>query len=325
MAKTDAQERAARRASAEYHGWLHKLRVAADRVGKKARDREREKLDSHRANLEVYEHSVKVTVKATSRRKKYAGAVRGKITGYSDRSRNRLIGFLNRIVWPSTPVHFCTLTYPDEFPDSHGQIAADLDVFSKRVQRAFPDVGIVWRRERKERKSGVNIGKTAPHYHFFAFNTGADTHEFWDFIRCAWADIIFTHTDAKHYEVALIHGTDVRTVDNRRQAIYYVSKYMTKSAPSSPNLATGEIETAGRAWGYWGKINASPLVVMALTHVQLINLRLLLAQHLVNEGTNFGYKLAYAWRDWMGFTAFTDAVDFAQYYVLKHKLGRVFT
>lgn len=325
MAKTDTQERAARRAAAEYNALLRKLRVAADNLGKKSRRKQVEKLDSHRADLEVYEHAIKVRVKATSQRKKYAGAVRGKIMDFSDRSRNRLIGFLNRIVWPSTPVHFCTLTYPDEFPDSHWQIAKDLDNFDKRVRRAFPEVGIVWRRERNERKSGVNIGKTAPHYHFFAFNTGADTSEFWNFIRCAWADIIFQHTDPKHYEAALIHGTHVRTVDNRRQAIYYVSKYMTKSAPSSPNLTTGEIETAGRAWGYWGKINASPLVVMALTHVELINLRLLLAQYLVNEGTIFGYKLAYAWRDWMGFTAFTDAVDFARYFVLKHKLGEVFT
>lgn len=325
MAKTDAQERAARRAAAEYNTWLHKLRVAADNLGKKSRRKEVEKLDSHRANLEVYEHAVKVTVKATSHRKKYAGALRGKITEFSDRSRNRLIGFLNRIVWPSTPVHFVTLTYPDQFPDSHGQIAADLDVFSKRVQRAFPGVGIVWRRERVERKSGTSIGKVAPHYHFFAFHTAADTSEFWNFVRLAWTDIIFQHTDAKHYEVALIHGTHVRTVDNRRQAIYYVSKYMTKSAPSSPNLATGEIETAGRAWGYWGKIDASPLVVMALTHAQLISLRLILAQHLVNDNNMFGYKLAYAWRDWMGFTAYTDAVDFAQYFVLKHKLREVFT
>lgn len=316
---TDRLEKAARRASGTYSAWLRQLRVAAYETAKKHGAKRAEKLDNHRADLEVYEHSLSVRVRQWKQQRKHSGAVRGEISGYSDRSRNRLIGFLNRVVWPSSRVYFGTLTYPDEFPDNHRQIAVDLDAFSKRLLRAFPGVGVVWRREWVVRKSGVNIGKIAPHYHFFAFNVGVDASEFWNFVRLAWADIIFRYTSERHYLAALEHGTHVREVNSRKHAIYYASKYMVKSAQPSTNLETGELPTVGRAWGYWGKVNASPLVVMALTHFQLTILRQLMEKFLIAAGNMFGFKLAYTYAGWMGFTAFVDAVDFAQFYLKERR------
>lgn len=309
------------------------------------------KAPNMKAFLRVFEHSVEVkVVQASGRRQATGAAVRGQVKQFSDRSRGRFVHFLNRLVWPSEKIWFCTLTYPDEFPRDKAVIDADLDAFSKRIRRRFPGVGVVWRREWKPRKSGDSKGEIAPHYHFFAFNTGVDSCAFWDWARLAWVDIIFKHTDGKHYIPALIHGVDVREVEGRRQAIYYVSKYMTKSDTPVPEVAykdvsvepqfeymipDGETEArpvhvfdkfvevpmiyrpvaTGRMWGYWGAVDASPLIAIGLSLYQLTSLRLIVEQFLADTGSAFLHKFRWCYTDWMGFTVYADCFEFGRFFL----------
>src|ERR1035441_10016234 len=52
--------------------------------------------------------------------------------------------------------------------------AADIpgmdDRFWKRVQRRFPEAGVIWHRELKDRKSGETAGEWVPHFHELLWN-----------------------------------------------------------------------------------------------------------------------------------------------------------
>ena len=64
---------------------------------------------------------------------------------------------------------FVTLTFPDEFPQDFELFKRHLDTFGQRLLRQWPSASIVWKLEFKERQSGKNRGKVAPHYHLFVY------------------------------------------------------------------------------------------------------------------------------------------------------------
>jgi hypothetical protein len=59
---------------------------------------------------------------------------------------------------------FTSRTFPDRVPDA-AEIPVMDDRFWKRFQRRFPDAGVVWHRELKDRKSGETVGEFVPHFH----------------------------------------------------------------------------------------------------------------------------------------------------------------
>jgi hypothetical protein len=60
---------------------------------------------------------------------------------------------------------FVTLTYPDDFPVTPERWRRDLAALWRRIRRQWPETAAIWKKEFKRRKSGVNVGKVAPHYH----------------------------------------------------------------------------------------------------------------------------------------------------------------
>jgi hypothetical protein len=64
---------------------------------------------------------------------------------------------------------FVTLTYPDEFPLYREDYKRHLEMFFDRLQRRWPGASVIWKLEFKERRSGKNKGKIAPHYHLFVY------------------------------------------------------------------------------------------------------------------------------------------------------------
>ncbi|MGA3145275.1 MAG: hypothetical protein ABSF10_19925 [Verrucomicrobiota bacterium] len=60
---------------------------------------------------------------------------------------------------------FVTLTYPDDFPVTPERWRRDLAALWRRIKRQWPEAAAIWKKEFKRRKSGVNAGKVAPHYH----------------------------------------------------------------------------------------------------------------------------------------------------------------
>lgn len=72
---------------------------------------------------------------------------------------------------------FVTLTYPDQFPADRHVWKRDLDVFLKRLRRLHPNAAGFWRLELKERLSGENAGKIAPHFHLLLWGVPWEWHD----------------------------------------------------------------------------------------------------------------------------------------------------
>jgi hypothetical protein len=95
---------------------------------------------------------------------------RGQIHGFSRASRRRMMQFLAKVCLDGLLPLFGTTTYPDIFPEDAQKFKRDLQTLIERLKRRFPLVGLLWRLEFKKRKSGVNVGKIAPHFHWLLWN-----------------------------------------------------------------------------------------------------------------------------------------------------------
>jgi hypothetical protein len=86
----------------------------------------------------------------------------------SDASRRRLMRQVATVSSKELPT-FITLLYPDEFPTDPREMKGDLDAWLKRLSRQHPNASAFWKLEIKERQSGKNAGKVAPHFHLMAW------------------------------------------------------------------------------------------------------------------------------------------------------------
>jgi len=189
---------------------------------------------------------IRIEVKFANKRK------RGKIKQFSRQSRKRQMKELQKVDVRNTPLPlFITLTYPDNFPDNQ-RVKRDLKVFLQRLQRKFPECSGLWRFEMKERKSGKNKGRIAPHYHFFLW--GVRFVDALQWVSQNWYEVCDTG-DPAH----LLAGTSVEMIRNKRGVMYYAGKYMAK-------LNEDEIEgDLGRIWGKFGQIPQSECVRVVIT------------------------------------------------------------
>ena len=212
---------------------------------------------------------------------KRSDSKRGRITGFSRTSRRRMMLFLAkvRLTEDSLPL-FGTTTYPDIFPEEAAKFKRDLQAFLHRLKRRFPDGGILWRLEFKRRKSGENVGKIAPHFHWLLWNVpeefpfrdergkwcalrvqddgGAEVTLRW---RCE-SDVNSSTTalsgkdEIKHwfsrnwYDVAgtgeikhYLAGTNVKHLASAHLVFCYVAKYLSKVDREAV------CEYPGRFWG----------------------------------------------------------------------------
>lgn len=163
------------------------------------------------------------------------GGIRGKIKVFSPASRRRL-QYLVSSVRRDVPVYFVTLTYPDNFPADPAKWKRDVDTFRKRFKRK--GWGAVWKIEFKQRKSGVNVGKVAPHFHLLVY--GADYLDLFHWCANAWYDVVGSG-DPKHRSA----GTRVEYIKTVNGSRKYISKYVGKDEQD----LDFECETIGRFWG----------------------------------------------------------------------------
>ncbi len=191
---------------------------------------------------------------------------RGRINSFSRQSRRRMMLFLAkvRLTEDNLPL-FGTTTYPDIFPEETAKFKRDLQAFLHRLKRRFPDGGILWRLEFKRRKSGENVGKIAPHFHWLLWNVPWEfefKHERgkWAAVRQAdsggWEMVLRSCGESgvgvgtvpvgdkdeitfwfsrNWYDVAgtgdVRHyraGTNVKQLSSAKEVFCYVSKYLSK-------------------------------------------------------------------------------------------------
>src|ERR1039457_5355868 len=95
---------------------------------------------------------------------------RGQIHAFSRASRRRMMHYLATLWLEGLLPLFGTTTYLDIFPEDAEKFKRDLQTLIERLKRRFPDIGLLWRLEFKRLKSGVNVGKIAPHFHWLLWN-----------------------------------------------------------------------------------------------------------------------------------------------------------
>lgn len=167
------------------------------------------------------------------------GGKRGKIKTFTNGSRRRLMYKLGQIDRRATPL-FLTLTYPDQFSEDFKKWGRDVDTFRKRIMRK--GWGAIWRKEIKKRKSGLNMGKMAPHFHLLVW--GVEYAHLLAWASQAWYEIVGSG-DEKHLKA----GTRVEQLHNVRGARGYVGKYLGKEEEEELQAFSNEFDSFGRMWG----------------------------------------------------------------------------
>ena len=163
---------------------------------------------------------------------------RGVIKSFSKGSRRRVLRLVASLKRAIAPV-FVTLTYPDYFPENPQEWKKHLDSFFKRVLRRYPQAIVIWRLERKQRKTGDNIGEIAPHFHLLVYKVPYLSLLKW--VSGAWYEVVKSE-DPRHFNA----GTRVEPVRSVRGVLYYTSKYICKQENDI-------LEGIGRTWGIVGR------------------------------------------------------------------------
>lgn len=170
------------------------------------------------------------------------GGKRGKITAFSFASRRRLMRTIAKIKLDAELPCFVTLTYPNKFP-SPIESKKHLDIFNKRLCRAFPNCGFIWKLEPQKRG--------APHYHLLVW--GCDEKLLSDFVPVAWHEIA-GGGDEVHLMFHLGQlGNEhcVSQVRSRKGVMRYAEKYLGKTF----EVAGWDEVYPGRFWSVVQKEN----------------------------------------------------------------------
>lgn len=171
------------------------------------------------------------------------GGRRGGIKGFSRNSRRRLLELIATMKRESELPNFITLTYPEKFPTVE-RSKRDLKVFLQRLERKYPEIGIIWKLEPQERG--------APHFHLLAW--GVDTPSLLKHVIRSWYEIA-GDGDINHlkFHSGLLHGSQpcVSKVRSFRGVWAYAAKYLGKTFE-----VAGWSETwTGRFWGVLNREN----------------------------------------------------------------------
>ena len=184
-------------------------------------------------------------LKTTKGRKQIqqGGGKRGRIKGFSRQSRRRLMCTIGAIRRDAKLPNFVTLTYPDTFPTVE-RAKRDIDIFFKRLERQFPQVGYIWKLEPQQRG--------APHYHLLVW--GCDEGQLFRWVVNNWYEIA-GDGDLNHWKfhAGALKGTRpcVQQVRSFKGVWSYASKYIGKTF----EVADWGDQWTGRFWGIGNRDN----------------------------------------------------------------------
>lgn len=171
------------------------------------------------------------------------GGKRGGINGFSNNSRRRLLELIATVRRDSELPSFVTLTYPANFPTVK-KSKRDLKIFLQRLERKFPEIGVIWKLEPQERG--------APHFHLLAW--GVESSVLLTFVVQTWYEVA-GDGDENHFKfhLGLLHGSVpcVSKVRSFKGVWAYAAKYLGKTFQ-----VAGWSETwTGRFWGVLNREN----------------------------------------------------------------------
>jgi hypothetical protein len=171
----------------------------------------------------------------------YSGGIRGKIRGFSRKSRTNLLrhkASINRSAFRAHKgrVFSATLTYPSQYPQDPKLCKRHLEALRKRLTRTYGPFSAFWR-------LGIQR-RGAWHFHLLLFvpPSFGPLKELRPFIASSWYEIC-----GRISEGHLLAGTRVEQVRKWKSATSYVEKYVAK-----PERFPEGVET-GRVWGVWSE------------------------------------------------------------------------
>lgn len=226
------------------------------------------------------------------RRQQNKPAPRGKITEFSRKSRKRMIEAIAQKREHIRPL-FVTLTYPDEIWFDLWMDGRDLNdhlqSFIERLKRAFPEAGMMWRKEAETRKSGLNKGKVAPHLHLIIDGLLHDVAWIRQEFSRWWTEIIRAGQLKKAVRV------DVQVAKSRRHSYYYVSKYVSKVGHANVKKSKFLEENEGkfgRHWGVCGHWDRTPVLILHISYEEFVKLRRLVSRWLKSRKNHYARTIA---------------------------------
>jgi len=179
------------------------------------------------------------------------GGKREVIRGMTRGSRSRMLQTVARLKQNTTPL-FVTLTYRDQGAD-WSLAKVQFRTFVKRLVRAFPGVGLLWKLEFQKRG--------APHFHFFLWGLSLDNAR--EFIPGAWGAV----TGGDEVQLAwhkgeLSNGNEhcVQKIKSWRGVKFYAAKYITKRDQDQDKS-----DQTGRLWGVIGAVPFSKIVMFKIS------------------------------------------------------------
>ena len=206
----------------------------------------------NRSLLEINPHFI--NYKRDIKHRPGPGGKRGRITNFSKKSRQRLLQMFGKIFY--YPSVWQDLTFPDDVMEGktineRAKFSTKCETeFKRRIERKYPDLWGIIRREWATRKSGKIKGEECPHLHVLWEKEGIKESIFRKIcmqLALIWVDVIKTEQEVE----ALVVATNMKSyrwIVNRKMAQNYVSKYISKVEEHK------EGESRGRYWMTIGDI-----------------------------------------------------------------------
>lgn len=217
--------------------------------------------------LMAYAGMLKIKYPQRTTELKRPPALRGTVQGFSRAARKRMIEFMARVRNVGSML-FCTLTYPDLFPVNDPDTwKRHFENFRDRFEHHYPTFRAIWRMEIVDRKSGVNQGIDAPHFHLLVFMPQmpenaleAVSESIKDTFLKWWFEIVGSG-DEYHRQ----RGVDVQVMRSLKHAMKYVSKYIAKETVDSHEV--------GRRWGRIGAFDVSSSQTVLMSHDEYVTFK----------------------------------------------------
>lgn len=278
--------------------------------------------DEYRENSWSKPVEIKVDIKEefqrstlTSKRKSGSGPTRGRIQGFSKKSRIRAMKKTASVKKGFFKYRF-ELTYPDDVMqgltiEERAKLSSGhIHRLQDWVKRHYPGMGLYWKKEIKPRKSGDLTGEWVFHYHFMAGFEGKDWNNsqwidfFWN-LGLKWVKIIKTKQVWESTAVTLNPESFGPLTD--QSYTRYWSKYISK-----PTELEGFY--TGRTWGTIGPIPYQEAEAYVIRGKQKVMLQRLVRRYLSRQKVkkNKNGKVEYVkpkkryWEQWrrLGFEGF---------------------
>ncbi|HEY3899612.1 MAG TPA: hypothetical protein VGM54_13410 [Chthoniobacter sp.] len=163
-----------------------------------------------------------------------ARGIRGKIQGFSRKSRLALLQTTAKLDRSGERPKFVTLTYPGDYPRQFTEWKKDLDFFATYFIRRYPGAAFIWKLEPQERG--------APHFHLLVWGVPFINKEW---LSQTWFQIVGSG-DERHLRA----GTRVEDIRSWNGVMCYAGKkYMGKECDAPRNWP----DYVGRYWGIYGR------------------------------------------------------------------------